>query len=265
MESSEKLRRALRSQARKHHDIKFLQGDKVFYKQEDVKRWGGPGDVIGQVGSKVLIKIPTGHISVHSSRVMLTSDAEKDRMLLEDDKLEKETRHDDENNTLIQIHVNEQHDGSYSDENVTTQMQQPRGSIDSETIPNSDNQLNNPEAQDVSSHSTDNIAVENTADSTLAIDITSDQAVVDSIDKSNDDNSNEINEKRVADSFKTNIRMTESNVPKINQCVEYKLYDSDVWKHCRIISRAGKKNGKYSSCRNVEHLDDNSIGVEYPI
>ena len=80
LESSEKIRRALRAQTRTHANIKYLAGEDVFYKRQDERRWRGPGRVIGQDGSKVLIKIPTGLISVHSCNVILTSDAEAKRL-----------------------------------------------------------------------------------------------------------------------------------------------------------------------------------------
>ena len=83
LESSEKLRRAMRAQTRTYNDVRYISGDEVFYKRDEETRWRGPGRVIGQDGSKVLIKIPTGLISVHNSAVMLTSEAENKR--LEDD------------------------------------------------------------------------------------------------------------------------------------------------------------------------------------
>ena len=79
LEASEKIRRALRSQTRTYSNVRYLNGEEVFYKRDEEKRWRGPGRVVGQDGAKVLIKIPTGLISVHSCRVILTSDAEKQR------------------------------------------------------------------------------------------------------------------------------------------------------------------------------------------
>ena len=81
-ECSEKLRRALKAKVRTHTDTRYFQGEDIFYKDEDVKRWKA-GRVIGQDGSKVLIKIPTGLISVHSSRVSLTSEEEQNRRIAE--------------------------------------------------------------------------------------------------------------------------------------------------------------------------------------
>ena len=80
LEASERIRRAIRSQTRTHSNVRYLSGEEVYYKRDEEKRWRGPGRVIGQDGSKVLIKIPTGLISVHSCRVILTSEAEKQRL-----------------------------------------------------------------------------------------------------------------------------------------------------------------------------------------
>ena len=79
LESCEKVRRALRSKVRTHANIRYLSGEDVFYKREDETKWLGPARVIGQDGSKILLKIPTGPITVHSSCVRLTSDAELKR------------------------------------------------------------------------------------------------------------------------------------------------------------------------------------------
>ena len=79
LESSEKLRRALRSKTRTHSNIKYFPGDNVFFKRDDERRWKGPGRVLGTDGSKILIKTPCSVITVHSSRVILTSEAEINR------------------------------------------------------------------------------------------------------------------------------------------------------------------------------------------
>ena len=80
MEASEKIRRAMRAKTRTHANVKYFNGDEVFYKRDDSSRWKGPGRVIGQDGTKVLIKIPTGLISVHTCRTVLTSDTEQNRL-----------------------------------------------------------------------------------------------------------------------------------------------------------------------------------------
>ena len=81
LETSEKLRRAMRAKTRTHNNIRYLPGEEVFFKRENESRWKGPGRVIGQDGSKVLVKTPNSLISVHSSRVILTSKSEQDRIV----------------------------------------------------------------------------------------------------------------------------------------------------------------------------------------
>lgn len=96
LEASEKLRRAMKAQTRTHNDTRYLPGDEVFFKREDDNRWKGPGRVIGQDGSKVLIKTPDSLISVHTCRVSLTSAAEEDRCNTEKEEVLKEQRIADE-------------------------------------------------------------------------------------------------------------------------------------------------------------------------
>ena len=98
LEASEKLRRALRAQTRTHNNTKYFSGDEVFYKRDDDNRWKGPGRVIGQDGSKVLIKIPTGLISVHTCRVALTSASEIDRLRADEIEVNPATENHEENN-----------------------------------------------------------------------------------------------------------------------------------------------------------------------
>ena len=54
-QSSEKIRRALRSKIRVSSE-KFKPGDKVYYKREVSNKWKGPGIVIGQDGKVVFIR-----------------------------------------------------------------------------------------------------------------------------------------------------------------------------------------------------------------
>ena len=47
-EADEKLRRALRHQVRTSSEVKFITGDKVYYKRRSDDTWKGPAVVIGQ-------------------------------------------------------------------------------------------------------------------------------------------------------------------------------------------------------------------------
>ena len=55
-ESSEKIQRALRHKVISYADLKYSNGDKVFYRRKNFKGWKGPGVVPGQDGQFVPIR-----------------------------------------------------------------------------------------------------------------------------------------------------------------------------------------------------------------
>ena len=55
-ESSDKMRRALKSQTRTATVMSFEAGDKVFYKRNNSARWKGPGKVIGVDHKQIFVK-----------------------------------------------------------------------------------------------------------------------------------------------------------------------------------------------------------------
>ena len=60
-----------------------------------------------------------------------------------------------------------------------------------------------------------------------------------------------------ADASQDRERMNDRKMrPKIHQFAEYQLKDSDEWKQVQVISRVGKKDGKYDSWYNVKDLSD---------
>ena len=69
-ESSEKVKRALRHNIRPSAKHRFFQGDIVYYKRNDSKKWRGPGRVIGMESSIVLIKHGNQYVKVHVCRVL---------------------------------------------------------------------------------------------------------------------------------------------------------------------------------------------------
>ena len=53
-EASDKIKRALKHPVRASEEF-FENGEKVFYKRDDGKRWHGPGKVVGQLGTVVFV------------------------------------------------------------------------------------------------------------------------------------------------------------------------------------------------------------------
>jgi hypothetical protein len=69
-ESSERIKRALSHNIRPASEAQFQNGEKVFFKRQDSKRWHGPGTVIGQEGKQVLVKNGGELVRVHASRLI---------------------------------------------------------------------------------------------------------------------------------------------------------------------------------------------------
>lgn len=70
IESSEKLRRALRHNVREGDGQEASMGDHVYYKRNDCNVWRGPGVVIGRDGKQVLIKHGGSIVRVHVCRLV---------------------------------------------------------------------------------------------------------------------------------------------------------------------------------------------------
>ena len=70
-ENSNRLRRALAHNVRTTGDIKYLTGDKVYYKRASNREWHGLASVLGQDGQQVLVKHGSFYIRVHPCRLQL--------------------------------------------------------------------------------------------------------------------------------------------------------------------------------------------------
>lgn len=284
-ESSEKLRRALRSKIRTHNDIKYFQGEEVFYKHEDVKRWKGPGKVLAQDGSKVLIKIPTGLISVHSSRVILTTEAEQNRKVDEDaensnlpSELEKNKKTDEDNLCLKHpseritgdLNVTPQQSDESSDKTLTPESLNQESEeferdatliIDEERPPN----LNKIPSQD---HNFPVIPFDGDLHDLPPDDVPSSDLPSQNIPPSPVP-SCEVPQHNVLpihpeeinpheEVFSPQVKVLNIKLPNVKQVVEYKTVGSENWKRCRILSRGGKASGKNRNFLNVKDVDDNT-------
>ena len=99
-ESSERVKRALRSNVRSSPVENLVNGDNVYYKRNDSKEWRGPGVVIGRDGKQVLVKHGGTYIRVHTCRLTRVP--------------EKEVENEREENNVIEDEVPELHLNSSS-------------------------------------------------------------------------------------------------------------------------------------------------------
>ena len=240
LEASEKLRRAIKAKTRTHNDIRYFPGDEVFFKRENEKRWKGPARVIGQDGSKILIKTPISLISVHSSRVCLTSQCqiERENQPIDENYASQNAEKDDNKINLPDLpDLLEEDELSESGDLGLNSDNQPENLA---TLNNNNeimnDQLNNPFNQLATE--IDNIRAEG------ELPVRNEQ-----LNNSSNQLTPEMENMRTGD-----------ELPKIHQCVKYRTPGSNDWVNVKILSRAGKATGRYSNWLNMKRLDNE---VEY--
>ena len=95
--------RALRHNIRTSGEVRYVTGDRVYYKRVDNKKWRGPGVVLGQDGKQVLLKHQGVYVRVHPCRLTLERETivglkdNTEESLAGLDKDEEEQKEDDEN------------------------------------------------------------------------------------------------------------------------------------------------------------------------
>ena len=75
-ESSERIKRAISDNIQASGNVKYVNGDRVFYKRKDETDWHGPGTVIGQDGQFVLVRNQSSWVRVHPTRLRLIPPSE---------------------------------------------------------------------------------------------------------------------------------------------------------------------------------------------
>ena len=275
-ESSEKIRRALRAKVRTDADIKYLSGEDVFYKREKETKWLGPARVIGQDGSKVLLKIPTGLITVHSCCVKLTSDAELKRSTGEScNKGFQDTEHQpsvvpvetneepvvENNRDKVQIrwsrrNINVQPSDTeandegrdISDEEVHQETEEGEEQV------NGDNQSLDEEHY----HNVGDQVTQNAEEAVVANPEGDDHVLQNAEDPIRDRNDHTLDlvDDIVSDKEPTAQHITE--LPRAKQVVQIKRNESDEWEKCQVLNRWGCVPGtrKAKHMINIKKLDD---------
>ncbi len=71
-ESSERISRALNHNVRTYNDVKYHNGDTVYFKRAKEKKWRGPAKVLGQDGQQVLLKYGGYYTRSHPCRLTLS-------------------------------------------------------------------------------------------------------------------------------------------------------------------------------------------------
>ena len=225
-ESDEKIRRALRHQVRTSGEVRYVTGDRVYYKRMDTKSWKGPAVVLGQDGKQVLVKHQGVYIRVHPCRLTLeqetfvgskddvnqviespshNSQQGRQQIYIESDEDTSEKNGEKSLNEQITRNQNEP-----SDRSEVSNLNLADNGLDKNEDEKSDNTLENKEEQEESSETNDESTIDSDEGQT-----DSESSV--SSDESRTDNENNMNsDKDVAETSGENSKNEDSMKEKDN-------------------------------------------------
>ena len=219
-ECSEKIKRALTHNIRTSCEDQYENGDKVFFKRDNSKRWYGPAIVIGQDGKQVIVKNGSQVIRVHKTRLN---------------------------------HIGKEYVEQCQKNDTTTQKKETSNNqlieelLDEEIVEGDENEVQQPDCVDENDYS---------EDQNSNVNVTPENGTLnaDQIEKQNIE-AKEANEDAAIQKEQQVIKPVH---PKVKTSILYKTGNSDSWLRGYVHSRAGKVKGKYESHFNIQS-DDNSI------
>ena len=132
-ERSERIRRALNSNTRTYSDVAFLNGDVVYYKRKDSRKWKGPATVLGKDGQQVLLKHGGYYVRVHPCKLRLANCNAKQSSNKEDTTETKQTESADPSNGREGVHDTDS-DTSDSDDDVVQERNGRAPSVSSNQL-----------------------------------------------------------------------------------------------------------------------------------
>ena len=237
-ESSEKIKRALRSKVRNFSDVKYEGGEKVYYRRKNFKGWKGPATVIGVDGKIVFLRHGGSSFKAHSSSIMRT-----DKFLQIDPVSQKKeiqkwykddtaVRHSKDDTAVRHSKA------SYSEEDDSEDEEEGEEDTEDEEVEDTEGE----EADAEDEEAEDEEEGEDTEDEEDANNENGEAA----------DGENSQVEHADESSGEESGMKSNSELPLRNHYVRYKLKDSDEWIEAKILSKQ-KKTSIYSDWVNLKN------------
>ena len=240
-ESSERIRRALSHNIRSSGDVKYVNGDSVYYRRKDDSRWRGPGTVIGQDGQWVLVRNQYTWVRVHPCRLRLANDQKTSQEICNNNKLLKVTEAASEGDGS-QIVIRDVQSENHPPEEAHAEQ-------------NDEEHINIPTQPQEGTHVDEvrnNTTVEaNIIDNEVIAPKPQEEADEDSEVKKEDAEEDSEVKKVVTQKNTYNKAKKFKNVLAPGKHIKFKYSDEDDWVTGQLVSRSGKVRGKFPNEWNV--------------
>ena len=234
-ESSEKIRRALRHNIRSSGDVKYVTGDRVYYKRLREKRWKGPATVLGQDGQQVLIKHGGVYVRVHPCRLALEGNPIRKTVHVQ--------------NNLKQTHKNRKHG---TEENQISRSQYDTSDSEEdrdENRPNTEGSRSNQNFQDTQETVVQEADIQNSESGENA-------------EEDNSHTTEATNSRSRINEVETGPVVSSEPKVKRDMKIKYKKPGSETWIEVKTKSRAGKATGQYKNAWNVVNEEAQEWNVD---
>ena len=242
-QSSEKIRKALRSKMRTYTNVNYEPGDKVFYKRKNVKGWKGPATVIGKDGTVVMLRHGGSLVRAHPCHLM------KELPVCETQASRPTASHRSR--------------ASYRSRKTSRVDERKQRNCDSDTDEGGTDHENVNDIGSDGEQDSSTIESDVEQDSTIESDVEENDSIgASSAVESDEENVNRENaEYNNDDDHENNVEnendvdlLTNTTQPVRNSYVQFKLSGSNEWRSATVLSTL-KKTGKYHDWLNVKFED----------
>ena len=250
-ENSNRIRRALRHNIRPNSKNKFYTGDLVYYKRNDLRKWQGPGTVIGQDSQQVLVKHGGVYIRVHPCRLMLEDNSGRQFQR----RTSNSERQQLENTTMSDSKSRNEETGLFSDdEDVAIQSRTAPGTLESsgsEVVASLNNNCSRGVVADLSPVDVNTVDDNGIPEPGLVPEGLNsngqqnyaDPHIIDNNESTTGNSNHVIN-------------------PRKNSLIRYRSASND-WATGKVLSRSGKATGKYKHNWNVETATGEIVEMDF--
>lgn len=250
-ESSERIRRALNKNIRTSGDVKYINGDSVYFRKNKDNKWQGPASVVGQDGQLVLVRLQGSWYRVHPCNLQLIPRKEitPDTNTINAGVEVKETQINNKPSKIDKIE-------SDSEDEIVENNLNPEEPIDpqitEQTVDNNQTEQDDPQetSEQAGTNNTSN-TIEQESNEETVLDATNFGNVDNDLNPNETQDENDPQEEKVSSPIRTHKEQLKNKLIK-GSLIKYRYKDDNDWETGRLHSRSGKAKGKYGNEWNVE-------------
>ena len=263
-ESSERIKRALRTKTRTSSEQIFLPGDKVYYRRAKDKQWRGPAYVMGKYNNQFLIKHGSFHHRVHHCNMThATNEQHMEQSSKQTSDENQEDRHIEDKNDKLD---DEDETTVTRTEEIEEKQEEERGTEEEQEEKTTSNQAE----EDIGENTPKN-ELEITSENEPNISSTSENEPNISPEESSYIDKNQLQDFSIViepinnkyTNLDTRKQLNDPSHIKKDDIITWRNKEDETWKTGKVLGRAAKASSKkWGDSWNIEMNDGNKKFVK---